>query len=368
MNSEFSDMNIINKINLYLFAVGVLALGLTYSPDDQSLNLLFYSIVIRDYGVTELNYDMNRRKPHITWLYCTFSLFTFCFDSGILISRCWCAYIRRCTRPLFVSCTRKYQQISFSIANFQNDSAVRSVGGVRRLLLLAATQIDLFGIEDERTEWISHHWQCIQIFESESWVQIHSPCSFARCDNWSLTVSQVFSMCSANITHSMVDWVNFGWQIVCSCISMIQRMSKSFWTIRIRWIRATRTILLRKLLDTVSLLWKVNEVSLSLHLSVANHRVFAISIVAEGWRFHRKHLNPCFSPNIINSFYPIFNKGMQLFVKKLKVHANKEPFNIIDDIRSCAMDLICGEKNLFSFEFHFSYNFTNWLSRATYTT
>lgn len=68
-----------------------------------------------------------------------------------------------------------------------------------------------------------------------------------------------------------------------------------------------------------------------------------LAFAAKSWRFHRKHLNPCFTPNVINSFYPIFNKSLKVFAKKLKAHAGKGPINIVDDIRPCAMDLICGK-------------------------
>lgn len=81
--------------------------------------------------------------------------------------------------------------------------------------------------------------------------------------------------------------------------------------------------------------------------------------IAEQWRFHRKNLNPSFSYNVVNSFYPSFNQNLKILVEKLKPHSNGVPFDLHLNLEACAMDMICGKickilnkKSIYNFCFH----------------
>lgn len=129
---------------------------------------------------------------------------------------------------------------------------------------------------------------------------------------------------------------------------MTHRTVKLYWSMPIQWIKVIRMISSPKWSAMGSSRSNViRYILLLIFQRTLNEGVsfnqLILAIAAENWRFHRKHLNPCFTPNIINTFYPIFNKGMAVLVEKLKRHVGKGPFNIAADIRSCAMDLICGK-------------------------
>lgn len=75
---------------------------------------------------------------------------------------------------------------------------------------------------------------------------------------------------------------------------------------------------------------------------------------ADQWRFHRKNLNPSFKYNVIQSFYPLFNKNMKVLIEKLNARAEHGRFDLQNNLQSCAMDMICGKYPLFDFILIFS--------------
>jgi cytochrome P450 family 4 len=69
-----------------------------------------------------------------------------------------------------------------------------------------------------------------------------------------------------------------------------------------------------------------------------------ITINGEKWKTHRKLLNPCFIPKILDSYLPIFNACSKIMVEKIsKVADHKIFFDIEENIHCCSLDMICGE-------------------------
>jgi cytochrome P450 len=69
-----------------------------------------------------------------------------------------------------------------------------------------------------------------------------------------------------------------------------------------------------------------------------------ISISGDTWKHHRKLLNPCFTPKILESYIPIFNKCSSIIVENIeKRYLNGDVFNVQDDLLPCSLDLVVGE-------------------------
>lgn len=47
----------------------------------------------------------------------------------------------------------------------------------------------------------------------------------------------------------------------------------------------------------------------------------------------------------MNSFIPIFNKHTKIYAEKLGKYSGKGSFNIVDNLKLCAMDMLCGKSN-----------------------
>ncbi|XP_058451458.1 cytochrome P450 4C1-like [Malaya genurostris] len=62
---------------------------------------------------------------------------------------------------------------------------------------------------------------------------------------------------------------------------------------------------------------------------------------ASVWKVHRKLLSPCFSPNILASFLPIFNLKSAILVQRIEKHVGRKEFKINEDIARCTLDMIC---------------------------
>lgn len=79
---------------------------------------------------------------------------------------------------------------------------------------------------------------------------------------------------------------------------------------------------------------------------------YVLSIfTANIWKNHRKLLNPCFAPSIIQSFLPIFREKSQVLVNCLKkCSKTSELFDIFPFLSACTLDSICG-KNAFFYVF-----------------
>lgn len=62
------------------------------------------------------------------------------------------------------------------------------------------------------------------------------------------------------------------------------------------------------------------------------------------WKYHRKLLNPSFHYNIVNSFEGIFNAHLKKLTANLdQMVDGVEEFDILEPIKECSLDMICGE-------------------------
>ncbi|XP_055308673.1 cytochrome P450 4c3-like [Sitodiplosis mosellana] len=59
------------------------------------------------------------------------------------------------------------------------------------------------------------------------------------------------------------------------------------------------------------------------------------------WKPIRKHLNPTFSLNVLQSFMPIFNKKSTVLLEKMDTEVGKEEFNVFPYIQWSILDAIC---------------------------
>lgn len=60
------------------------------------------------------------------------------------------------------------------------------------------------------------------------------------------------------------------------------------------------------------------------------------------WKIHRKFLNPCFSPKLLQSFIPIFNNSSRRMVEYLTPHLVKgDEFDLYWNVGKCTLDMIC---------------------------
>uniref|UniRef100_A0A336K189 CSON006028 protein n=1 Tax=Culicoides sonorensis TaxID=179676 RepID=A0A336K189_CULSO len=60
------------------------------------------------------------------------------------------------------------------------------------------------------------------------------------------------------------------------------------------------------------------------------------------WKTHRKYLNPCFNPKLLQSFLPIFNQKSRVMADRLATKLGEDEFDIYTTIGRCTLDMICG--------------------------
>lgn len=64
---------------------------------------------------------------------------------------------------------------------------------------------------------------------------------------------------------------------------------------------------------------------------------------AKIWKTHRKFLNPCFNPKLLQSFLPIFDKKCRTMTDRLASKLNsREEFDAYSVVGKCTLDMICG--------------------------
>lgn len=62
------------------------------------------------------------------------------------------------------------------------------------------------------------------------------------------------------------------------------------------------------------------------------------------WKLHRKLLNHTVQNyNILNSFYPVFNKNVKELVLILNEHVGKESIDMYTFLEACSFDTVCGK-------------------------
>jgi cytochrome P450 len=66
-----------------------------------------------------------------------------------------------------------------------------------------------------------------------------------------------------------------------------------------------------------------------------------ISISGDTWKYHRKLLNPCFTPKILESYAPIFNKCGQILNRNINQLVEKgDSFDVLHSMLACSLDLV----------------------------
>ncbi|XP_063695953.1 cytochrome P450 4C1-like isoform X2 [Culicoides brevitarsis] len=62
---------------------------------------------------------------------------------------------------------------------------------------------------------------------------------------------------------------------------------------------------------------------------------------ANVWRFHRKYLNNCFTPKLLQSFMPIFNRSSARMSQYMSKHLGRGEFDLYHFVGKCTLDMIC---------------------------
>jgi cytochrome P450 family 4 len=58
------------------------------------------------------------------------------------------------------------------------------------------------------------------------------------------------------------------------------------------------------------------------------------------WFNRRKAITPTFHFKILEQFIEIFNRQNEIFVEKLKVRGNEQPFDVVPDVALMALDVL----------------------------
>jgi cytochrome P450 len=67
----------------------------------------------------------------------------------------------------------------------------------------------------------------------------------------------------------------------------------------------------------------------------------------EIYKSHRRLLDPCFIPKILNGYLPVFNAQSRVMVENVgKMAEENKLFNIEKNIHCCSLDMLCGEYKL----------------------
>lgn len=68
-----------------------------------------------------------------------------------------------------------------------------------------------------------------------------------------------------------------------------------------------------------------------------------ITSPVQEWKRDRKLLNPCFSNNIIKSYFPIFNEECDYMIQLLKTKLGSPAFDLLDIVQACGLDITCSK-------------------------
>lgn len=68
-----------------------------------------------------------------------------------------------------------------------------------------------------------------------------------------------------------------------------------------------------------------------------------MTLKGDTWKAHRKFLNPCFSPRILQSYMPIFNEQSEIMMHNLQGKCGAGNFNFYESMDACTLDMICRE-------------------------
>ena len=75
----------------------------------------------------------------------------------------------------------------------------------------------------------------------------------------------------------------------------------------------------------------------------------------EKWHQRRKIITPTFHFDILKEFLIVMNEKVDIMVNNLEKFANSnEKIDIVNKIRLCTLDIICGN-NRFEFKYYFKY-------------
>ncbi|XP_063695954.1 cytochrome P450 4C1-like isoform X3 [Culicoides brevitarsis] len=66
-----------------------------------------------------------------------------------------------------------------------------------------------------------------------------------------------------------------------------------------------------------------------------------IAVPSNVWRFHRKYLNNCFTPKLLQSFMPIFNRSSARMSQYMSKHLGRGEFDLYHFVGKCTLDMIC---------------------------
>lgn len=60
------------------------------------------------------------------------------------------------------------------------------------------------------------------------------------------------------------------------------------------------------------------------------------------WKFHRRHLNICFTLKLLQSFVPVFNESSSKMVDNMKKFLETEKeFDLYKIVGKCTLNMIC---------------------------
>uniref|UniRef100_A0A336LXN1 CSON004594 protein n=1 Tax=Culicoides sonorensis TaxID=179676 RepID=A0A336LXN1_CULSO len=121
---------------------------------------------------------------------------------------------------------------------------------------------------------------------------------------------------------------------------LIQKVCNEYKTpVRI-WIGSMLLIYVTKPADVQKVLTSNNCLDKMYIYKLFGWESGVLSTSANIWKHHRKLLNPCFSPSILQSFLPIFQEKACVLVNCLKKVSQKE-FDIFPFLSACTLDSIC---------------------------
>lgn len=237
------------------------------------------------------------------------------------------------------------------------------------LLLLASSTTLLSGIENSRHEWISHHRVCISVQGSSQWVWwlLDNYAEMDICVLWEVLMVDslfLFLFCSEDILNEIKK------------ASDIIGSPGKFWLGPRLCININKPEQIEKVLNdpgcldkgnlydfvadglghglvTLRGMWSVSQLNCD-DLDEYSYWIRSFSIYfrffiivptkGEVWRTHRKNINPCFSSSIINSYFPIMNKALRMYVDCTNQKISEGNVNVREALGALSLDLICGKQ------------------------
>lgn len=86
------------------------------------------------------------------------------------------------------------------------------------------------------------------------------------------------------------------------------------------------------------------------------------------WKMHRKLLNPTIQNfNILNSFYPTFNRNMRIMIDRMQERCGQGEFDAYGPMEACSLDMICGWFGHLNDTAHMEFSFVFLFSRTETT-